>query len=55
MPHKTYCNACGSNAMDFESLAGSSMKFEPLKAQVKTFTALVHCNMVEQDMCKELG
>ena len=31
------------------------MKFESLKVQVKTFTALVYCEVEEQDMCKELG
>ena len=41
MPHKTYCNACRSNAMDNDNLTGSIMKFESHKVEVKTFNALV--------------
>lgn len=55
MLYKTYCNECRSNAMDNDNLTGSIMKFETLKVQLKTFTALVQCKMEEQDMCKELS
>jgi len=41
MLYKTYCNECRSNAMDNDNLTGSIMKFETLKVQLKTFTALV--------------